>query len=211
MAPDDTAATDDAAALHRAATAVVRAMGGEVRVFAGADNCVRPRQPGEGDADGGDARALPFVVEVEGTPNLLHELAHVLLLGRMAKDHATDYAHLPYDLTTPRGRRLLFEELACCSASCAWHPGSDADARAWFAEQVAIQDCFFRTDGDLAAFLADADRALASDGEGAAAIAARAATLLRDALAANGLDSARAAPRRRFDLLEEWRVLRRPR
>ena len=211
MVPDETAASDGAAALHRAATVAVRARGGEVRVFAGADNCVRLRQPGEAPSDGGDARALPFVVEVEGTPNLLHELAHVLLLGRMAKDHATDYAHLPYDLTTPAGRRLLFEEFACCAASCAWHPGSDADARAWFAEQVAIQDCFFRTDGDLAAFLADADRALASESEGAAAVAARAVALLRDALAAAGLGAARAAPRRRFDLLEEWRALRRPR
>lgn len=177
-------------------------MGAEVRCFADADNCVRPREPGEPVAAGGDATALPFVIEVQGTPNLLHELAHVVLLGRVAKDHATDYRAIPFDLTTARGRALLFEELACCSTSAAWHEGSDEDARAWFAEQVAIQECFFDEPGALPRFLAAAQREIAAHAGELAAMEALASERIETALRGGGLGEARA--RRSFRCAAEW-------
>jgi hypothetical protein len=103
-------------ALAQAATRALASRGAEVRFFAGADNSVRPREPADGEAGGARDAAgnlLPFIVEVEGVPNLFHELAHVLLLGRVEKDHGTRASEIPFDLATPKGRRLLFEELAC--------------------------------------------------------------------------------------------------
>lgn len=185
-----------AAELSRAAVARLAAMGAEVRTFAGADNCVRRRDPGEPCAlPRQDPARLPFVVEVEGVPNLLHELAHVVLLGRVEKDHATDYSKIPFDLASARGRELLFEELACCATSCAWHPGSDADAHAWFAEQVGIQHCFFGFESSPP-FLAAADEQLRAHEPEAAATVARAHAELKAVLG--------PAPRR-FDFTAEWR------
>jgi hypothetical protein len=183
--------------LADAAIAALRARGAEVRIFAGADNCVRC-------ADAGSARS--FVIEVEGVPNLLHELAHVVLLGRVEKDHATDYAAIPFDLTTPRGRALLFDELACCAASCAWHPGDDDAARAWFEEQVGIQGHFFGRPG-VAAFLAAADEQVrARPGELEAALG-RARAGIERALAEGGASPETARPRRDFPFAPAWRAL----
>ena len=115
----------DAADLLSAAVSALRAAGAEVRLFPEAENCVRRREPDERSADArDDPAANPFVIEVQGLPNLLHELAHVVLLGRVEKDHATDYRAIPFDLRSMAGRRLFFEELACCAASCAFHPGA---------------------------------------------------------------------------------------
>lgn len=198
-------------ALAQAATRALAARGAEVRVFAGADNSVRPREAGDGDADGARDAAgnrLPFLVEVEGIPNLFHELAHVLLLGRVAKDHGTRASEIPFDLATPKGRRLLFEELACCVASASWHPGTDADADAWFAEQVGIQDCFFGMQGDLPRFFAAAEREVAAHRAELDACIARAHELLSAALADAGATPAIARPARRHDFDRGWRLLR---
>lgn len=190
-------------------------LGGEVRRFAGAENCVRRREPREActfaglPAAAGDANParLPFVVEVEGLPNLMHELAHAALLGRLQADHATEYSRIPFDLATAHGRRLLFEELACCVASCAWHPGDDAAAQAWFAEQVAIQPLFFGFERDPAGFLAAADRQLRANGDELESTIGRALAGVEGALAAAGAPPAAARPRRpiSFDVL--WRRL----
>src|SRR5262245_33052944 len=77
--------------LLTAATRALASLGAEVRFAADAENCVRHREPGEACARAGatpaDAARLPFVIEIQGLPNLLHELAHVVLLGRVEKDH----------------------------------------------------------------------------------------------------------------------------
>jgi len=194
--------------LAQAATRALAARGAEVRVFAGADNSVRPREPGDvrgaRDADGG---LLPFVVEVEGVPNLFHELAHVLLLGRVEKDHGTRASEIPFDLATPRGRKLLFEELACCVASASWHPGSDAEADAWFAEQVGIQDCFFGMQGEMRRFLEAADTVVKANRAELETLIGRAHEQVSAALAEAGAPPVFAHPVRRFDFDRGWRSL----
>lgn len=181
-------------------------MGAEVRILAGAENCVRRREADESTAD--RARSpRAFVIEVEGVPNLFHELAHVVLLGRVEKDHGTPYAKIPFDLTTPDGRRLLFEELACCVASASFHPGSDADADRWFAEQVGIQDCFFGMQGELASFVAAAGREAAAHRSELDAAIARAHAGVTAALAAAGAEQALAGPARRYGFDRGWRLL----
>ncbi len=205
--------------LLAAAVAALSARGAEVRCFAGADNCVRRREPGEpctfaglsrSPAGESDAARLPFVIEVEGLPNLLHELAHVVLLGRVEKDHATEYSKIPFDLATPHGQRLLFEELACCAASSAWHPGDDAAAQAWFEEQVGIQGHFFGFEGDLVRFLAAADADIRAHRAELDAALARAVAGSERALAAAGAPPPIARPRRAFAFESAWQHLRAP-
>lgn len=190
-----------------AATRALEQLGAEVRLFADAENCVRRREPGEPRAAGGDAAHLPFVIEVQGLPNLLHELAHVLLLGRVETDHATPYGKIPFDLTTADGRRLLFEELACCVASASFHQGDDAQAQAWFAEQVGIQGCFFGFEGDLARMLAAIDQQVAAHRAELDEIIARAHARIAAALTAAGATPEAALPPRRFDFDAGWRLL----
>jgi hypothetical protein len=198
----------DRDALLSAATRALASRGAEVRVFAGADNSVRPREDGDtGGARDAAGNRLPFVVEVEGVPNLFHELAHVLLLGRVEKDHGTRAAEIPFDLKSERGRRLLFEELACCVASASWHPGSDADADAWFAEQVGIQDCFFGMQGDLPRFFAAANDAVKANRAEFDALIERAHEQVSAALAAEGAPVDVARPARRFEFERGWRSL----
>jgi len=192
----------------KAATRALESLGAEVRFAADAENCVRRRKPDEPCATpSGNAAALPFVIEVQGVPNLLHELAHVVLLGRVDKDHGTPYAKIPFDMTTPDGRRLLFEELACCVASASFHPGSDADAQAWFAEQVGIQDCFFGCDGDPQRLNEGIAREVAAHREELDEVIARAHARLAVALTTAGAPPEVARPPRRFDFEEGWRRL----
>jgi len=56
------------------------------------------------------------------------------------RDHGTEFRKIPFDLQAPEGRRLLFEELACCAVSCAWHPRGAAAMRTWL-------DAALRADG----------------------------------------------------------------
>jgi hypothetical protein len=194
--------------LLTAATRALASLGGEVRLFADAENCVRRREAGEPCmAPSGDATSLPFVIEVQGLPNLLHELAHVVLLGRVEKDHGTPYSKIPFDMATPDGRRLLLEELACCVASASFHPGSDADAQAWFEEQVGIQDCFFGCDGDPKRLLGAIAREVAAHREALDDVIARAHARLAVALTKAGAPPEVALPPRRFHFEEGWRRL----
>jgi len=172
-------------------------LGAEVRIFAGAENCVRRREPSE-------PAGSPFVIEVEGVPNLFHELAHVVLLGRVEKDHGTPYARIPFDLTTPDGRRLLFDELACCVASASFHPGDDVAAQAWFEEQIGIQGCFFGFENDAAGLLAAIAREVAAHRVELDARIARACAGLAAGLIEADATPADAAPRRRFDFDRGW-------
>ncbi len=194
-----------------AATAALQAFGAEVRLFADADNCVRPRELGErcqGPAVSTDPARLPFVIEVQGVPNLFHELAHVVLLGRVAKDHATEYARIPFDLATPFGRARLFEELACCAASSAWHPGGDDEAHAWFDEQVGIQHCFFDLRHEPRGFVIAADVPIGAFGGELDEVCRRAWSGVERALRSAGAPDAIAQPQRAFPLAVPWQRLR---
>src|SRR5688572_21427241 len=135
--------------------AVFAAMGGEVVIAAGDDNLVRARRAG-------DPGELAWVVVASGLPNLLHELVHAVLAGRLADDHGFDYGQIPYDLERPEHRRSLWEELAACVLSCAW--GEAAEEDAWFAEQIGIQGVFYGMD-DPAEFHAAVERAALAHGE----------------------------------------------
>jgi hypothetical protein len=200
------AAPESARELLEAGRRALRARGGELRVLANADNCVRRRETGEPCADGSaDAAALPFVVEVEGLPNLLHELAHVVLLGRLEKDHATEYARIPFDLASAHGRALLFDELACCLVSCDWHPGGAADAQAWFEEQVGIQGHFFGFAERPADFAKAVTREAAAHGADLERAIARARDGLAQLLREGGASAVAVRPRHAAAFGARWR------
>lgn len=114
-------------------------------------------------------------VVVEGLPNLLHELVHVLLARCLDDDHGIDYGAIPFDLRSVAGRRVLWEELSCCVVSCAYllersaasagessheiapcHGWERVDA--WFVEQVEIQPVFYGMQDDLPGFWREVDR-----------------------------------------------------
>jgi len=97
------------------------------------------------------------LVRVEGLPNLLHEVGHLVLTAVLDDDHGIDYQAIPFDLDTPGGRRVLFEELACCTLSCGYPqalrtPAAWAWADGWFAEQVEIQPVFYGMEADPEGF-----------------------------------------------------------
>jgi len=190
------------------ASCALKALGAEVRVFADADNCVRRREPGEPcERPEDDPASLPFVIEVQGVPNLLHELAHVVLLGRVERDHATEYAKIPFDLASAAGRRLLLEEIACCAASSRFHPGGDDDARDWFVEQVGIQGLFFGFERDPEGFVAAAGAQLSAHRAELDAVIERASAGVESALRRGGAPDAAARPRRAAALDGWWREI----
>ena len=146
-------------------------------------------------------------IDVEGLPNLLHELVHVGLAGRLDDDHGFDYRAIPYDLQRPDGRAVLWNELSACVVSCAYLlTSADAWARvdAWFDEQLGIQPIFYGRDADADAFFAELPaRAQAHAHELATVTAAaydRCAALLRWA----GAPAAVARVTRRLDFVALW-------
>ncbi len=127
--------------------------GGRVLLGPELDNLVRRCPP---DADVGSN--VRFVVESQGLPNLLHELFHAAGLGRLEDDHGFDYGRIPCDVAAADGRRTLFDELCCCTLSCAWthdvaSPGGRGRIDAWYAEQVEIQPVFYGHDERPEAFV----------------------------------------------------------
>lgn len=125
----------DAALRHSLARAFARS-GGAVREVAGAGNLVRRALPADGVPH-------PFVVEVEGLPNLLHEFVHFVLRPPLAVDHGFEYRLIPFDTAQQEQRRWLWEELACCVVSCAYLAGRPERVEPWFAEQLEIQHHFY--------------------------------------------------------------------
>jgi len=134
--------------LWSCAVEILRRQGAEVVL--GEENLIIARRPS-------DPRKLPFVVIVEGLPNLLHELIHLLFAGGPADDHGIDYQQIPYDLTRAVHRQILWEELSCCVISSAYLPGKQRDP--WFAEQIGIQGVFYGFDDDIKGFYAAVSRA----------------------------------------------------
>lgn len=112
---------------------------------------------------------LPHVlVQVEGLPNLVHEVGHLLLRGVLDDDHGIDYQAIPFDLDHPDGRAVLWEEMACCALSCGYPAAIEGAAGwaavdAWFREQVEIQPVFYGFDGRPDAFWTRVEAAYAED------------------------------------------------
>lgn len=112
---------------------------------------------------------------VQGWPNLVHELAHVLQSGKLDEDSGFEYHLVPLDLHSPRGRRYLWDELCACALSCAWGGRSEDRAwvRAWFQEQVDILPVFFGDEADPARFLAKVQACIHGHGQELARAQAR--------------------------------------
>jgi hypothetical protein len=149
-----------AADLVRWIAAVIAKMGGATLIGEAQENLCRRANAQELLRSNG----LEWVVEAQGLPNLIHELIHILFLGRLDDDHGFDYGEIPLDVERPEHRAVLWEELACCALStttCAplW-ADPKAFALAWFAEQSEIQGVFHGLEGDLERFRARIDEAI---------------------------------------------------
>lgn len=120
----------------------------------GGENSIRAASTGQGHA---------WQVRVQGWPNLVHELAHVLQSGKLDEDSGFEYHLVPLCLDRPRGRGYLWDELCACALSCAWgrERADGSWVGAWFKEQVDILPVFFGDEGDPQRFLAKVDRCLA--------------------------------------------------
>jgi len=189
-------------------------LGAEVRVRADGENLVRalvaapsfaPRAAPAGVPDAHlrfaaatreslrpDAlQGLPPVARVEacGLPNLLHELVHVALAGRLADDHGIDYQAIPFDLSAASGRAVLWDEVAACVVSCAYLRGGSGDrddwvgVDEWFDEQLGIQPVFYGMDDEPERFWSMLPRVIATHRDEHDAMTStaydRVATLLR--------------------------------
>jgi hypothetical protein len=182
------------------AAKALAAMGARVEIALGGENLVRSLARDR--AEGGPIA----LVQAEGLPNLLHELAHAVQAGRLEDDYGIDYTAIPFDLDSAAGRAVLWEELACCVTSCAYlrrhgraartgapAPLVAAEVDAWFREQVEIQPVFYGMEGDPPAFVERVAVLLGTHAAEAQAALDRAYTALEHALAAAGADPAVAA------------------
>ena len=159
------------------------------------------------------------VVQAEGLPNLLHELVHAVQVGRLDDDHGVDYSAIPFDLGTPAGRAVLWDELACCVMSCAYlrahgraaragAPDREvmAEVEAWFREQVEIQPVFYGMEDDPPAFFARVGTLLHTHAAEAQAVLDRAQAATERALLAAGAEPAVAVAAWRPDPAAWWRA-----
>ncbi|HEY8378524.1 MAG TPA: hypothetical protein VIK91_18645 [Nannocystis sp.] len=169
-------------------------MGAEVVIAAGDDNLIRTRR-----AD--DPGERPFVVVASGLPNLVHEFAHAIQVGRLADDHGFDYGQIPLDLSRPEQRIWLWQELACMAVSCAYAPAGSVDA--WFREQVEIQGVFVGV-ADGAPYAALVDATLARYPGELPAVVTAAYDAVARALREAGAADAEAHPPRRLPFEELW-------
>lgn len=143
------------------------------------------------------------VVRVEGLPNLLHEVGHLMLARVLDDDHGIDYQAIPFDLETEAGRAVLFEELACCTLSCGYPrsslgPDGWAWADAWFAEQVEIQPVFYGLEDAPARFWSRVDAVYQRHAEICEATVARAFDRTESLLRWAGASAGVAAPAQRL-------------
>jgi len=180
---------DAGSPLLRAVTQAFVSMGAVVSVEQTGENLVRTVESGGGEPS--------VIVQAQGLPNLIHELVHALHAGRLADDHGIDYTGIPFDLTTPSGRELLWEELSCSLVSCAYlsaelarrgvgAPDRDLRVDAWFAEQVEIQPVFYGMEDHPPGFFARVGSLLSEHEAEVCAVVQRATTKMRSALEAEG-------------------------
>ncbi len=182
--------------LLHALGAALEALGARVVVEAGGENLVRSL----GGKRVFDLPPAPYPgppcveIRVEGLPNLLHEAGHVLLRGCLDDDHGIDYGEIPFDPRSPRGRAVLFEELACCVLSCSHVAPARRDA--WFLEQVEIQPVFYGMEDDVPGFWRVVANAYAAHREEADAIVDAAFDRLACLLRWSGAPATLCAPAR---------------
>lgn len=185
-------------------------MGARVEIALGGENLVRSL-PGSGST---------ALVQAEGLPNLLHELAHAVQAGRLDDDYGIDYTAIPFDLDTAAGRAVLWDELSCCVTSCAYlrahgraaRAGAHAaqvraEVEAWFREQVEIQPVFYGMEADPAGFVARVAALLRTHGAEAQAVLDRAYAAIERALTAQGAEPVVAAAPWRPAIPTLWSLL----
>ncbi len=177
------------AALRRSLVCAFARAGGAVRIAPGAGNLVRRALPADGVPH-------PFVIDVEGLPNLLHEVVHFALRPPLAVDHGFEYRLIPFDTAQREQRRWLWEELACCVVSCAYLAGRPERVEPWFAEQLEIQHHFYGFPGPEA-FLAHVRALVAAHGPELDAVVDEAYAATAVHLTAAGASD--PAPPRRLD------------
>ena len=201
-------------------------MGARVEIALGGENLVRslPRPAPPPDSEHAPERAPQAptaLVQAEGLPNLLHELAHAVQAGCLADDYGIDYTAIPFDLETAAGRAVLWDELACCVTSCAYlqaHGRASragrgpsaiaAEVDAWFREQVEIQPVFYGLEHDPPAFVERVAALLHTHAAEAQAVLDRAYAALERALAAAGAEPSVARPPSRPTSSTLWTLLR---
>lgn len=127
-------------------------MGARVEISEQGDNLVAALGPQQRQEFGGATSR----VCAQGLPNLLHELVHAVQAGVLGDDYGIDYSAIPFDLSTREGRAVLWDELSCCTISCAYltsqgraaragadHAAVAGEVAAWFEEQIGIQPVFY--------------------------------------------------------------------
>lgn len=216
---------DSASPLLHFAAKALHLMGARVEIALGGENLVRalpgPLSAPEARSDEPAAPAPRALVQAEGLPNLLHELAHAVQAGCLEDDYGIDYTAIPFDLATAAGRAILWDELACCVTSCAYlqthgraaragapGPAIAAEVDAWFREQVEIQPVFYGQEHEPAAFVERVAALLSTHGAEAQAVLDRAYASIERALASAGADPAVARSAWRPTLPTLWSLLR---
>lgn len=210
---------DSASPLLHFAAGALAAMGAQVEIALGGENLVRSL-PGPVQASASPCSGPKALVQAEGLPNLLHELAHAVQAGRLADDHGIDYTAIPFDLDTAAGRAVLWDELACCVTSCAYlrahgraartgapAPQITAEVEAWFREQVEIQPVFYGLEHDPPAFVERVAALARTHAAEAQAVLDRAYAALERALADAGAELAVARSAWRPSLPTLWSLL----
>ncbi|MEX1367106.1 MAG: hypothetical protein AB1Z98_28520 [Nannocystaceae bacterium] len=190
-------------------------MGAHVTIAQGGENLVRRIEPGSTSPEGASPLATAQV-QAEGLPNLLHELVHAVQAGRLDDDYGIDYSAIPFDLRTPAGRAVLWEELACCVVSCAYLPTAGSEGHAegpgpsvasWFREQLEIQPVFYGMEDDPPAFVERVGRLLTRYGDEVDAVLGRAYAATEQALLGAGAAPSVSAPRIRPSARSLWPLL----
>lgn len=202
-------------------------MGARVEIALGGENLVRslvgsPPVAGTHSTTAARIRAAEPIalVQAEGLPNLLHELAHAVQAGCLADDYGIDYTAIPFDLDTFAGRAVLWDELGCCVISCAYLRAHGRAARAgaapavvaaeveaWFREQVEIQPVFYGREDDPPAFVARVAALLRTHGAEAQAALDRAYAAIERALTSVGAEPAVAVAAWRPSIPTLWSLL----
>lgn len=204
-----------------AAARVLARMGAQVEIAPDGENLVRKLDPADRCDPAQDRAEGPRAqVVAQGLPNLLHELVHAVQAGCLDDDWGIDYGAIPFDLDTSAGRAMLWEELACCTISCAylWAHGHAARAGAaesvvraevdaWFHEQIGIQPVFFGMEDAPVAFVERVGGLLQARADEANEVLARAYAATERALCDAGASPTLGAAPRRPSMSTLWRGL----